>query len=154
MTGVVFIAAFTTRSAEGHITLDEPAASIVVKSGSQVTLSSRITLSHVLESWNVSYPTTGINGSWTSIVEGLPPGNPDIDSIHTYDWTVPQLDTNEARLRVEMVNTTPNDLAYGEGDFTIEEVEVQALSQWGLVVLGIVVAMAGTLVLRRRCFLT
>ena len=38
---------------------------------------------------NVYYSTASDEGSWTTIALEVPPGSPDINSIHTYEWTVP-----------------------------------------------------------------
>ena len=49
----------------------------------------------------------------------LPTGNSDAGSVHTYDWTVPDTPSDQARVRVRMDNSGTDYYDESKEDFTI-----------------------------------
>jgi hypothetical protein len=90
--------------ASAHITVDLPAGFEELEVGSVYTITWHIFVEHDLLGWDVWYSTTSNLGPWTTIAENLPPGDPAIGSVHTYDWTVPDAVSQFAWVRVRMNN--------------------------------------------------
>ena len=107
--------------AEGHVKLLVPNGGEMLKPGDVVTIKWRIEIRHTLLYWDLWY-RTGPNERWLTIAMSLPPGDPAPGSIHTYEWTIPDTPTSEARVRVKMDNSGQDYYDVSDGDFTIEGV--------------------------------
>ncbi len=90
--------------ARAHVNLNVPNGGEQMVVGSQFTVSWEILISHQLLNWDLSYSTNGPNGPFVLIVEDLPPGSNAAGSIHTYDWTVPNIVDDTMWLLVKMDN--------------------------------------------------
>ncbi len=90
--------------AQAHVNLNIPNGGEQLYVGSQFTVTWEVMISHTLLNWDLSYSTVGPNGPFISIVAGLPPGNGAVGSIHTYDWTVPNIVDDTMWLLVKMDN--------------------------------------------------
>ena len=71
--------------------------------------------------WDLWYSVTGPGGPWIEIAADLPPGDISAGSIHTYDWTVPGLESNQVRVRVRQDNDGTDYEDVSDGDLTITE---------------------------------
>jgi len=90
--------------AQAHVNLDAPNGGEQMVVGSQFTITWHILISHTLLNWDLSYSTNGPNGPFTLIVEDLAPGSGAVGSIHTYDWTVPNIPDDTMWILVKMDN--------------------------------------------------
>lgn len=90
--------------ASAHIHIDSPAGGEVVQAGSEFTITWHIVIAHALENWDLYYSLTGPDGPWIPIAIDLAPGDETAGSVHTFDWTVPDDITDDARVAVHMDN--------------------------------------------------
>ncbi len=89
---------------QAHVNLNAPNGNEQMYVGSQFTINWHIVISHTLLNWDLSYSTEGPNGPFVMIVENLPPGSGAVGSIHTYDWTVPNIPDDTMWILVKMDN--------------------------------------------------
>ena len=102
----------------GHVALDNPNGDEVLEVGSVFTITWHVVIAHDLQNWDLWYSTdSGTN--WIPIAMDLPTGNPDAGSVHTYDWTVPDTPSDQARVRVRMDNSGTDYYDESKEDFTI-----------------------------------
>ena len=105
----------------GHVALDNPNGDEVLEVGSVFTITWHVVIAHDLQNWDLWYSTdSGTN--WTPIAMDLPAGNPDAGSVHTYDWTVPDILSDHARVRVRMDNSGTDYYDESKADLTIVSV--------------------------------
>jgi hypothetical protein len=102
-----------------HTTLQVPNGGEVLAGGSSFTIRWRVDIQHNTENWDLWYSTTGVGGPWIVIAEDLPVGDPTAGSVHTYEWTVPDFPTTEARVRVRQDNSATDYLDISDADFVI-----------------------------------
>ncbi len=109
---VAVVLASSATAARAHVILDDPDGGEVLEVGSVFTITWRIQIAHTLENWDLWYSTTG-SAPWTTIAMNLPPGSGLVGSIHTYDWTVPDVVDETVWVRVRMDNyaTDYNDVS-------------------------------------------
>lgn len=138
--------------ARGHVTLNDPNGGEVMEVGTTFTIEWQIAIAHSLQNWDLWYSNSGAGGPWMEIAMDLPPGDPTVGSIHTYEWTVPDDPTDQARIRVRMDNSGTDYEDISNADFTIEtgDPSVPTVSACGLSVMTLLMLTAGTLVYRRR----
>lgn len=105
--------------ARGHVILDAPNGGEVLQGESTFTITWHIQIQHNLQNWDLWYSTTGAGGPWITIAMDLPPGDPSAGSVHTYDWTVPNTPSDQARVRVKMDNSGTDYEDISNADFTI-----------------------------------
>lgn len=91
-------------AADGHISLLAPNGGEVLTSGTTATISWEILIQHNTENWDVYYSVSGPDGPWELITEDLERGEVAAGTIHSFDWTVPELDSDEVRIRVVQDN--------------------------------------------------
>ncbi len=142
----------SSATARGHVTLDNPVGGEVLEVGSVFTIEWRILVAHTLQDWDLWYSTTGPAGPWIPIAMNLPPGDPSAGSVHTYDWRVPFAPSDQIRIRVRM-NNVGRDYEYiTDSDLTIQFVPgpVPAASEWGVVVMALLIATAVTMMFCRK----
>ncbi len=137
--------------AAGHVILDKPNGGESLGAGSVFTIEWHIQIPHTLLNWDLWYSTTGVDGPWIIIAMNLPPGDPAGGSIHTYDWTVPDDLSDQVRVRVRMDNNGMDYEDISTGNLTIGPGPVPTVSDWGLLFMALLIATAGSVVLRRRC---
>lgn len=104
-------------NAKAHVTLSDPNGGEVLEVGSIYTIRWSNAIPHDIQNWDLWYSSTGAGGPWIVIAMNLPAGDPSIGSIHTYDWTIPDNQSNQIRVRVRQDNsgtdyedTSKNDL--------------------------------------------
>jgi hypothetical protein len=105
---------------EGHVSLNAPDGGQVLEVGSQFTISWRIQISHNLQNWDLWYSITGPSGPWISIAQNLPAGSGAVNSVHTYNWTIPNTPSTQVRVRVRMDNSGTDYQDISNSNFTIE----------------------------------
>ena len=105
--------------AAAHVILDHPNGGEVLAGGSSAVVEWR---SHATNDWDLWYSVTGPGGPWIEIVADLPPGDITTGAIHTYDWTVPALDSDQVRVRVRQDNIGTDYEDFSDGDLMITAV--------------------------------
>lgn len=145
--GVMFMAAST---ALGHTGLDEPNGAEVLAVDSTFTVEWRILIEHDLQNWDLWYSTTGDAGPWIPMAMDLLAGDPSMGSVHTYQWTVPDNPSDQVRVRVRMDNSGQDYEDVSDGDLTIQEVGIPTVSEWGMVVMTLLVLATGTVLISRK----
>ncbi len=106
-------------SASGHVILDDPNGGEELEVGSVFTIKWRIQISHNLQNWDLWYSTTGSGGPWTMLATNLPAGSGAVGSVHTYDWTVPNVVNATVWVRVRMDNYGTDYYDVSNGPFSI-----------------------------------
>ncbi|MCH8027440.1 MAG: thrombospondin type 3 repeat-containing protein [candidate division Zixibacteria bacterium] len=106
-------------NANGHVTLSDPNGGETLEVGSTYTIRWSIAISHNLQNWDLWYSTTGAGGPWLVIAMNLPAGSQSVGSIHTYDWAVPDNQSNQVRVRVRMDNSGTDYEDISNGNLTI-----------------------------------
>ena len=99
------VLASSATAARAHFTLDAPNGGEEVEAGSVYTITWHVVHSHTIQNWGLWYSTTDLDGPWITIASGVPPGSEAPGSIHTYDWTVPDVVADTAWVMVWMNNT-------------------------------------------------
>ncbi|MFQ5807045.1 MAG: hypothetical protein ACE5I3_11415 [Phycisphaerae bacterium] len=108
-----------TGFARAHVILDVPNGGEVLEVGSTFTITWHVQIQHNTQNWDLWYSATGPNGPWLEIAMDLPVGDPSGGSVHTYDWTLPNTVTDQARVRVRMDNSATDYYDISNADFSI-----------------------------------
>lgn len=101
-------------TARAHVTLDRPRGGEVFAPGQTVTLEWHVDIPHDQQNWDLYYSIDG-GATWRIVRQNLPV------ATLTYDWLVPEVDTEQAVLRVVQDNTGM-DYESVSGTFTIHAV--------------------------------
>lgn len=109
----------TTCAAHAHVMLDEPNGGEVIGPGTTTVIEWHILIGHPTIDWDLWYSVTGANGPWIEIVADLPPGDITTGAVHTYDWTVPDVESSQVRVRVRQDNSGTDYEDISDGDFTV-----------------------------------
>ena len=104
--------------ARGHVILDAPNGGEVLTEGSVSTIRWHIQISHVLLNWDLWYGFTP-TGPWTTLAFNLPAGSNAVGSVHTYNWTVPDLLSTQVYVRVRMDNSGTDYYDVSDAPFTV-----------------------------------
>ncbi len=112
---------FVAGSAAAHVALDYPIGGETFTAGETVDIQWHILIPHDQENWDLYFsPDSGAN--WETIQLNLP-----ISQLN-YQWIVPELATEQARIKIYMDNTG-SDYEDVSGDFTIQEVSTSVQMQ-------------------------
>ena len=98
------VLAFSATAARAHVHLHDPDGGEELEVGSVFTIEWHIVIQHNQQNWDLWYSTTGSGGPWTTIAMNLPPGSFAVGSVHTYDWTIPDVVDDTVWVRVRMDN--------------------------------------------------
>jgi hypothetical protein len=119
----VIVPAMMTGAARGHVILALPNGGETLTASNVYSVTWHVQITHTVENWDLWYSTSGDSGSWIDLALDLPTGDTTVGSVHTYDWTIPDAYTNQARVRVRMdvVAGSPSGPWYdiSDADFTI-----------------------------------
>jgi len=106
-------------SASGHVGLEAPNGGEVFEVGATVTVTWRNVRVHPTQNWDLWYSTQGLGGFFLPIVADLPPDDPSLGSVHTYEWTVPDAISSSVRIKVGQDNGGENYYDTSDNDFSI-----------------------------------
>lgn len=99
-------------NSNAHVSLDYPSGGETLVSGDSITIQWQIVIAHNQENWDLYFsPDGGVQ--WEELQMDLP------TSQLSYQWTVPEVVTQEARIRIHMDNTG-TDYDDTSGDFAIQ----------------------------------
>lgn len=87
--------------ANAHVVLDNPVGGEELNGGEIIIIEWHVTIAHTQDNWDLQYSTDG-GLSWIDIVLDLP------NSQLAYAWTVPDVMTIQAQVRVIMDNVGTN----------------------------------------------
>jgi hypothetical protein len=106
-----------------HVQLDYPIGGETFVAGETVSIQWHIVIMHIQENWDLYFSPDG-GANWEVVQLDLP------TSQLNYQWTVPQIATENAQVRIVQDNSGGRDYDYISGDFTIQgtptSVEVRA----------------------------
>jgi hypothetical protein len=130
-------------AAKAHVALDYPVGGETFNQGDTVNVQWHIVIPHDLQNWDLYFSDDG-GATWQVIELDLPP--PQLN----YNWVVPGISTTQGRIRIYMDNTGV-DYEDQSDDFTILTVTIPTLSEWGMIILALLLLAAGTIgIIRRR----
>lgn len=112
---LLFFLIFTgvlSASAFAHVTLLYPVGGETFQAGQTVMIQWHIAIYHGPCNWDLQFSSDG-GGSWQSIATDLP------ESALSYNWTVPNIQTGSAQVRVTQDNNTGMDYSDASNNFTI-----------------------------------
>ncbi len=104
LVAAVVLASLAT-TAYAHVIIDDPNGGEELEVDSVFAITWHNVDAHTPQNWGLWYSTTGSDGPWTTIAIGLPPGSGEAGSIHTYDWTVPDVVDDTVWVMVWMNNS-------------------------------------------------
>jgi|GEM_PF-1318902 hypothetical protein len=107
-------------AAEAHVTLDAPNGGETLNAGQVVTVQWHVQIAHGQLNWDLWYSTSGPAGPWIPIAMDLAPGSTTVNSMHQYDWTVPNAPSSQVRVRVRMDNAGTDYLDISNANLTIQ----------------------------------
>jgi hypothetical protein len=109
-----------TGGATAHVSLDYPVGGETFNAGETVEIQWHLVIPHEQENWDLHFSPDG-GQTWENIRLNMP-----ISQL-SYQWTVPDLETDQARVRIiqDNVSTDYQDVS---GDFTIHEASTSVQS--------------------------
>jgi hypothetical protein len=117
--GIVFVLSMLVPTLDAHIQIHSPNGGETLDVGSVFTIEWEVLIEHATENWDIWYSTTGPTGPWIEVAMDLPTGDPTAGSIHTYDWTIPEDISDQARVRVRQDNLGMKAVDISDKDFSI-----------------------------------
>lgn len=120
-TAIVLASFLTLAAAENraHVSLDRPDGGESFTGGSPELIQWHIVIAHNTLNWDLWYSVSGAGGPWIEIAVDIPPGDISTGALHEYSWTVPEVNTTRARVRVRMDNSSTDYTDISAADFTI-----------------------------------
>lgn len=109
---IVIFACLLSINAFAHVTLLYPVGGETFQAGETVTIQWQIAIYHGPCNWDLQFSNDG-GASWQSIVSDLP------ESALSYNWTVPNVQTDSAQVKVTQDNNTGMDYSDASNNFTI-----------------------------------
>jgi hypothetical protein len=106
-------------TALGHVQLNAPNGGEQLEVGSVFTTRWQIGIAHNQQNWDLWYSTSSSAGPWTVLAEDLPPGSAVVGSMHSYDWTIPDVVDDSLWVRVRMDNAGTDYYDVSNGSFSI-----------------------------------
>jgi hypothetical protein len=117
ITALVILVA--SSQAYSHTTLFAPNGGEQLISGDTFSILWEISISHALQNWDLWYSSQSQSGPWIDIATDIPPGDPSVGSLHSFDWTVPNLNATNAWVRVRMDNAGQDYFDVSDAPFSI-----------------------------------
>ncbi|HIB00817.1 MAG TPA: hypothetical protein EYO31_02735 [Phycisphaerales bacterium] len=136
--------------ASAHVRVLSPNGGEQFEVGSTQTLRWQVVIEHNQLNWDVHYSTVSATGPWNIVALDLPPGSTVVNSVHGYDWTVPNNANKTVWVRVIMDNPaadyndtndqpfsiipapTCNGDANGDANVNVSDL-LSVIDQWGAV---------------------
>jgi len=100
--------ALVTTSAMAHVHLLTPTGGETLQAGSTYEVSWQITIVHDTQNWDLYYSIGGQKGPWEPIALDIPVGDNSQNSIHTFDWVIPDTPSDSVWVRIVQDNTEGN----------------------------------------------
>lgn len=87
-----------------HVELEYPLGGETFHLGEYLTIRWNVNIDHNIENWDIWYSISGPNGPWIEIVKDYPKGDTTQFSVHEYVWIIPNIVSNDFRIRVQQDN--------------------------------------------------
>lgn len=88
-----------------HVILESPNGGEIIESGSMFIIQWRVLIQHDTLNWDLLLSTESVSGTYVPIALDLPVGDGSTGSIHTYEWTVPDINADQAWVRIIQDNS-------------------------------------------------
>lgn len=116
---VASLLTFAAAENRAHVSMDAPDGGESFTGGTTQLIRWHVVISHNTLNWDLWYSVSGSLGPWIEIAVDIPPGDISAGALHEYVWTVPEVNTPAARVRVRMDNTAADYIDISAADFTI-----------------------------------
>ncbi|NOZ40425.1 MAG: hypothetical protein GXP24_09390 [Planctomycetes bacterium] len=104
---------------QAHVALNSPNGGEALLGGAEFTIEWRVAIEHNQIDWDLWYSTESDEGPWLEIAVDLAKGNTAADSVHTFDWNIPNVDVPAAWVRVRQDNAGQDYFGISETSFSI-----------------------------------
>jgi hypothetical protein len=109
---ILILSAILTANISAHVILDYPEGGENFHMGEVVQIQWQMVIYHGASDWDLYFSSNG-GVTWEPIAINLP------ETQLTYDWTVPNIETNSGRVKVIQDNNVGRDYEDSSGDFII-----------------------------------
>ena len=109
---ILIVTAILTANVSAHVILDYPEGGENFHMGEVVQIQWQVAIYHGPADWDLYFSSNG-GVTWEPIAINLP------ETQLTYDWTVPNIETNSGRVKVIQDNNVGADYEDSSGDFII-----------------------------------
>lgn len=103
-----------------HVGLDSPNGGETLSGDSTYVIQWHVEIEHNTMDWDLWYSTESDAGPWEEIAFDLPKGATAENEIHTFDWTVPNIDMPAAWVRVRQDNAGEDYYDVSDASFLVE----------------------------------
>ncbi len=103
----------------GHVLLDSPNGGETLVGGEVITIEWHVDVMHNTLDWDLWYSTESNEGPWLELATDLPKGNIDPGAVHTFDWTVPEINAPSSWVRVQQDNAGEDYIDVNDASFSI-----------------------------------
>ncbi len=132
--------------ANGHVALDFPVGGEIFDAGETVNIDWHIAIDHGAANWDLFFSSDG-GQTWEIIAMDLPKSQQD------YLWEVPDIDTEQGRVKIYMDNNSGQDYQDISGDFTVLPLPIEdipTLTEWGMLIMGLLLMVFATIAVLRK----
>ena len=119
LAAAVAVGLAVSRPAVAHVDLITPNGGELLDAGSVFTVAWKIRIAHDRQDWDLWYSTSSSSGPWIEMARDLPPGSGAVGSVHRYDWTIPNIVSENTWARVRMDNTATDYYDVSDASFAI-----------------------------------
>ncbi len=104
---------------QAHVALDSPNGGEMLDGGTDFTIEWHVEIEHNQLDWDLWYSTESNEGPWQEIATDLAKGDTAANSVHTFDWSLPNVDIPSAWVRVRQDNAGEDYFGISESSFSI-----------------------------------
>ncbi len=104
---------------QAHVGLDSPNGDEALTVGSEFTIQWHVAIQHNTLDWDLWYSIDSNDGPWQEIALDLPAGNISEGAVHSFDWTVPDVVSSDAWVRVRQDNAGDDYFDVSDASFSI-----------------------------------
>ncbi len=104
---------------QAHVALDSPNGGESLIAGSSFSIEWHVEVEHTQLDWDLWYSTVSNEGPWLEIAVDLAKGDTAAESVHTFDWSIPNADIATAWVRVRQDNAGQDYYDISDSSFSI-----------------------------------
>lgn len=102
-----------------HVILDSPNGRESLIGGADFTIDWHVEVKHNTLDWDLWYSTESSDGPWQELAIDLAAGDTNEGALHSFDWTVPDINSNDTWVRVRQDNAGDDYYDVSEASFSI-----------------------------------